>query len=282
MKANFSLEKQKYLQRNPHHSEVYFNPLIQKIGLQKTIEAVVEANRREGQLIIATLKRSNREYFICSPQVAISKSSLKILDDMYFAFKPYEEHWEKYKDLKCNIFERELKVFEAYLWHCDDGALSEELGLGRGRLRQLRAKATRRLLAQFRVEAYNDWVRHSVELKREGDRPKGIDLDMLKTEEMGVNEHYFSESVNELEISVRLSHVLKICEVECIGDVLKIDPCEYFKFRGVGKNAIKELIDIMKDKGVNTIYDESITGIPKRLRLRWETIKEEPSVIEGS
>lgn len=64
-------------------------------------------------------------------------------------------------------------------------------------------------------------------------------------------------SVEELELSVRSSNCLRAAEIRTIGDLVQKTESEMLKYRNFGRKSLKEIQDILSEKGVHFGMDVS-------------------------
>ena len=57
-------------------------------------------------------------------------------------------------------------------------------------------------------------------------------------------------SVDELELSVRLSNILDTADIKTIGDVVDRRPSDFHKLPHFGKRTMRELVDALEKQGV--------------------------------
>ena len=85
-----------------------------------------------------------------------------------------------------------------------------------------------------------------------------IDLERQKTLEM------LSQSVDELELSVRAHNCLKAANIKTIADLVRRGESDMLKFRNFGRKSLQELAAVLEDRGltfgmdvVDYLYEES-------------------------
>jgi DNA-directed RNA polymerase subunit alpha len=66
-----------------------------------------------------------------------------------------------------------------------------------------------------------------------------------------------SKNVEELELSVRSSNCLRAAEIKTIGDLVQKTEGEMLKYRNFGRKSLKEIQDILSEKGVHFGMDVS-------------------------
>ena len=61
----------------------------------------------------------------------------------------------------------------------------------------------------------------------------------------------------DLNISIRALNVLKSINCDTLRDVIKLSPKEIFETRNCGKKTLAEIIELLKDEGLELGMDES-------------------------
>lgn len=59
-----------------------------------------------------------------------------------------------------------------------------------------------------------------------------------------------SQTVDELDLSVRAHNCLKAANIKNIGDLVRRDESEMLKFRNFGRKSLQELIEVLEDRGL--------------------------------
>ncbi len=59
-----------------------------------------------------------------------------------------------------------------------------------------------------------------------------------------------SQSVDELDLSVRAHNCLKAANIKTIGDLVRREENEMLKFRNFGRKSLQELVEVLDDRGL--------------------------------
>ena len=86
---------------------------------------------------------------------------------------------------------------------------------------------------------------------------EGIGDGGLDSEEVQRTREMLSQSVTELELSVRAKNCLKAANIKTIGDLVRRDEQEMLKFRNFGRKSLRELVVVLEDRGLSFGMDVS-------------------------
>lgn len=75
--------------------------------------------------------------------------------------------------------------------------------------------------------------------------PKEVDVEVQRIREL------LSQSVDELDLSVRAHNCLKAANIKTIGDLVRREESEMLKFRNFGRKSLQELAHVLVDRGLN-------------------------------
>lgn len=73
---------------------------------------------------------------------------------------------------------------------------------------------------------------------------KEVDAEVQRIREL------LSQTVDELDLSVRAHNCLKAANIKNIGDLVRRDESEMLKFRNFGRKSLQELIEVLEDRGL--------------------------------
>lgn len=73
---------------------------------------------------------------------------------------------------------------------------------------------------------------------------KEVDAEVQRIREL------LSQSVDELDLSVRAHNCLKAANIKNIGELVRRDESEMLKFRNFGRKSLQELIEVLEDRGL--------------------------------
>lgn len=73
---------------------------------------------------------------------------------------------------------------------------------------------------------------------------KEVDAEVARVREL------LSQTVDELDLSVRAHNCLKAANIKNIGDLVRRDESEMLKFRNFGRKSLQELIEVLEDRGL--------------------------------
>lgn len=73
---------------------------------------------------------------------------------------------------------------------------------------------------------------------------KEIDAEVARVRDL------LSQTVDELDLSVRAHNCLKAANIKNIGDLVRRDESEMLKFRNFGRKSLQELIEVLEDRGL--------------------------------
>ena len=59
-----------------------------------------------------------------------------------------------------------------------------------------------------------------------------------------------SQSVDELDLSVRAHNCLKAANIKTIGDLVRREESEMLKFRNFGRKSLQELMQVIEDRNL--------------------------------
>jgi DNA-directed RNA polymerase subunit alpha len=74
---------------------------------------------------------------------------------------------------------------------------------------------------------------------------KEVDAEVQRIREL------LSQSVDELDLSVRAHNCLKAANIKNIGDLVRREESEMLKFRNFGRKSLQELIEVLDDRGLH-------------------------------
>lgn len=73
---------------------------------------------------------------------------------------------------------------------------------------------------------------------------KEVDAEVQRIREL------LSQTVDELDLSVRAHNCLKAANIKTIGDLVRREESEMLKFRNFGRKSLQELIEVLEDRGL--------------------------------
>jgi len=73
---------------------------------------------------------------------------------------------------------------------------------------------------------------------------KEVDAEVARVRDL------LSQTVDELDLSVRAHNCLKAANIKNIGDLVRRDESEMLKFRNFGRKSLQELIEVLEDRGL--------------------------------
>ncbi len=59
-----------------------------------------------------------------------------------------------------------------------------------------------------------------------------------------------SQSVDDLDLSVRAQNCLRAASIKTIGDLVRREESEMLKFRNFGRKSLLELVEVLEDRGL--------------------------------
>jgi DNA-directed RNA polymerase subunit alpha len=80
---------------------------------------------------------------------------------------------------------------------------------------------------------------------------KEVDAEVQRIREL------LSQSVDELDLSVRAHNCLKAANIKSIGDLVRREESEMLKFRNFGRKSLQELIEVLEERGLHFGMDVS-------------------------
>jgi DNA-directed RNA polymerase subunit alpha len=89
------------------------------------------------------------------------------------------------------------------------------------------------------------------------EQEKEVDAEVQRVREL------LSQSVDELDLSVRAHNCLKAANIKTIGDLVRREESEMLKFRNFGRKSLQELIQVLEERGLGfgmdvTLYLEEV------------------------
>ena len=73
---------------------------------------------------------------------------------------------------------------------------------------------------------------------------KEVDAEVQRVREL------LSQSVDELDLSVRAHNCLKAANIKTIGDLVRREESEMLKFRNFGRKSLQELMQVIEDRNL--------------------------------
>ena len=173
------------------------------------------------------------------------------------------------EDALKTLTEREQKVLELrYQKGMTLQRTSEYFGISRERIRQVEAKALRKLRHPFRFRrCLLDTTEKAVELEKENSRLRLQNVilsDKLKNAGILSNDEVeavkkpdtASIDISDMELSVRSYNCLRRTGINTLYDLTQMSMDNMMKVRNLGRRSLMEIIDKMKEYGV-TFKDEN-------------------------
>lgn len=97
------------------------------------------------------------------------------------------------------------------------------------------------------AQILRDHVNLFISVEQEPERPqeeKEVDAEVQRIRTM------LSQSVDDLDLSVRAQNCLKAAQIKTIGDLVRREESEMLKFRNFGRKSLQELAHVLEDRGL--------------------------------
>ena len=168
-----------------------------------------------------------------------------------------------------HLTERENKVLQMrYEWGMTLEEVGSELGVNRERIRQIEARAIRKMRMRkldimcapaidYRKElSDNEVLRNQVNyLQSELDRIRGIST--LQREEADKKRSVMETSIDELELSVRSYNCCKRAGINTLGDLCEKTLNDMYHVRNLGRRSLQEIEKKMSEYGLRFKPEEA-------------------------
>lgn len=132
------------------------------------------------------------------------------------------------------LSDRELYVINE-LWFAPKRLedLAKEMGVTRERIRQVEAKAQKKILSHIKTRKAEIEEKHEMKARRE---------------EYG--DEILDQKIDTLDLSVRTYNGLRRNNISTIGDIMKMSNAEVMKIRNFGRKSYHEVVEQLKKYGL--------------------------------
>lgn len=186
-----------------------------------------------------------------------------LLGDYNYIIANFEENWEY---VKKTLTPREALFIELYYKEFNTlNEIAKGYGVTKERVRQIIAKALRRLSHTSRFDIFIKGYKNMQELKslHEEVQMQLTELRKLNQKLKTHPEEHTEEinspkaiSIDELKLSVRAYNCLKRAGYKTVEDILKHTTTELLHIRNLGRNALRDIVTQVRFLGFTIVDDE--------------------------